>query len=198
MINSAIYKITQSGIITLACCFMIYSCKSSKTLVTTSLCNIEQKNIQFKAESNSGFNVASYSGYRDNYKFLIDSFKLYNSDSVGFLTRPCFIHRGIFFKKAELYYYDFSKKKNKIIKVPNSCTIIENYFLVLTNSTARIEVSSDTVLTIPDCPADFLFKINTLFFYKSIKGNDIAMYTKESYNLKELLRQCDSLMNKYR
>lgn len=194
------YKLSQYAVVALSCGLMIYSCKSSKTVVATSLCNIDHRNIQFKTDSITGFDVASYlySGYKDNYNFLIDSLKLYSSDTVGFLIRPCFIHRGICFKKQDLYYYDFSKKENRVIKIPNSCNIIENYFLFLTKSTDKIEMKSDTVLTVPDCPVDFLFKINSSFLYSSIKGNAIDMYKRNSFNLKELLQQCDSLMNKYK
>jgi len=133
-------------------------------------------------------------GYGVKYQKLVDSLSLKMADTVCFFIRPCFKHRGVFFKindsKCEEYYFDLSDSFNQVDTIAKMCRIVNDFFSFISSSEpAKKHILHDSVVLIPDCPVILFMKLNNAFYYKRINGKELEYFSESSIAFKRLLAE---------
>lgn len=130
-------------------------------------------------------------GYGVKYQKLVDSLSLKMADTVCFFIRPCFKHRGVFFKikdsRCEEYYFNFSGSYNQVYTIGKMCRIADDFFSFIGSRITQKDTHIDSVEIIPDCPVILFMKLNNTFYYKRIKGNEVIYFSESSIAFKKLL-----------
>lgn len=173
--------------------FIVSACITGNSKIAQGL-TINHSSIEVELDTVSGFEdlISRQLGYGSKYQKLIDSLSLKSADTVGFFIRPCFKHRGVFFKiansKCEEYYFNFSRPYNQISTIGKTCQIGNDFFSFMGNSQlSKKYIHQDSVVIIPDCPVILFTKLNNAFYYKRINGNELEYFSDSSIAFKVLL-----------
>jgi hypothetical protein len=152
--------------------------------------------IEIKLDTVKGFEylIASQFGFASKYQKLIDSLRLAEVDTVGFFIRPCFAHRGLFFRighsHSEEYYFGFSASNSRVISIGDDFKVANDFFSFLCNAQLMEKNRyNDSVILIPDCPVILFVKLGGSFYYKKINGEELAYFSKSSHEFKRLLNK---------